>query len=390
MRTYNYLTGQVEDDSQGGLSSKPVFRQKLDPVKEYKVKCVHAVTSVTFVTQAHIPMDAISKVIAKHGKLAQGAEYYVFHNGVQVLHQPAPRGIVKGATADKIPHHPNDIGESVAIERMKNGGIRMPHSQALKEFATKFDKALATTNTIQAPPVERRKVVRAPVPLEDGARLPWYSQWKAFIEARTMKRFSIARDKEGKLTRQATNYAAAAMLPTANDKENIKVLCIACGTPVDYSTAITRIVRGARDAKVREDVPTVTVGCIVKLTEKDVIELFGQLIEVERKKVMPVSAKGYGCPDCQLLFARVVAATKIANDAAERVWQNQCTDAVRREGYKVSGKLVVNSLGQVICRPTEHAGMGSAPNKRQPWIEVDPRVIRRDNESVADYMEATK
>lgn len=102
-------------------------------------------------------------------------------------------------------------------------------------------------------------------------RTATYGQWKGFLAGRQ------------------------GILPI-RERENIKILCLACGIPVEVSKAMP-----------------ITVGCIISVLEKVDLELNGEAIEVYEKKYIPTSASGLGCQDCHYLMAKITGLVGKAN-----------------------------------------------------------------------------
>ena len=110
---------------------------------------------------------------------------------------------------------------------------------------------------------------------------PSYRQWKLFIKSRQ------------------------GLLPI-HQRENIKVLCLACGLPTDLSAC-----------------DKITVGSVVDVTEVEEIESEGQTVEVVTHKYVPATAKGNGCKDCQYIMAMVISKAMLYNkvhDANRQPW----------------------------------------------------------------------
>jgi len=131
---------------------------------------------------------------------------------------------------------------------------------------------------------------------------PSYTEWKLFVQARQ------------------------GILPPRKH-ENVKVLCLACGVPVDLSQC-----------------QRVTIGCVVSIIEKVEVEIQGQLFEELKHKFMPVSAKGPGCSDCCFKLAKITGRTGRIHARAVQDWL--------KRGIK-----------------------STSPTKRAAWIEVEPRNL---------------
>ena len=129
---------------------------------------------------------------------------------------------------------------------------------------------------------------------------PSYTQWKRFLAMRQ------------------------GLLPLRGH-ENVRVLCLSCGVPVDLSSS-----------------HRITIGCVVSIEESIEVTIDGIVYEEPKRKYLPVSAKGAGCLYCSVIMMKVTGQTGKINAQATKDWLLKGVKSV-------------------------------SPNPRQAWIEVEPR-----------------
>lgn len=177
---------------------------------------------------------------------------------------------------------------------------------------------------------------------DKGYRIPYIKVWKRWLESRM-----------GTFTLQNT----------------IKMLCLSCAMPIDAAGGeLNRVgVRGSKISK-PSTLARVTVGCKVWWYDTETqIMPDGEVITTEKKVYRIVTAKGLGCPTCQLHYIKLKA-------ELDRQYQKELSTYTAFkleilntiEEYKRSTPNPKPELLRVSNRPS--------PKQPNPFILINPKI----------------